>query len=397
MSENDFLVGIVDDEAFCRDMAEMSLTNAGFRSLECASGRACLALFEPGKPVSVLPDLLLLDIELGDIEGYEVCRRIRAAGYDEIQIIFVSSHDDLDSRLACYDAGGTDFIAKPLESAELIRKVNIAQRTRQALVGLKQEKHSAEESTSVALTSLDEMGSIQKFLRSLLGYQTLESLASLVISSLKAYGCRSVVQLRVPQETRTLTAEGEATPLEQSILDQSSKMERLFQFRSRMIVNYDNISLLVTNMPLDDEALSGRIRDYAAVVAEAAQAAAEGIAARMEIVDRARKMQELARASRDSVTILREQYRQQQSQTRAELDSMADHVENMYYKLGLSQHQEMIVSDVVRSSAERVLELFKIGLQFEEQFDTILLALEEAGNIAMEEDRQDATRTDVWL
>lgn len=394
MSNENFLVGIVDDEAFCREMTEMTLANAGIQTLACASGKECLALFESGQ---TRPDLLLLDIELEDMEGYEVCRRIRAAGEDEIQIIFLSGHDDLDSRLESYDAGGNDFIAKPPEAAELLRKVEIARRTRLSLTGLKQEKKSAEEIIGVTLTNLDEMGSIQKFLRSLLNCQTLESLANLVISSLAAYGCHTVVQLRVPLETLTLTAEGAATPLEQSILDQSSQMERLFQFRSRMVVNYDNISVLVTNMPLQDDALSGRIRDYAAVVAEAAQSATEGIAARMEVVHRARKMQELARASRDSVTALREQHRQQQSQTRIELDSMANHVEDMYYKLGLSQYQELMISDTVRTSASRVVDLFDVGLQFEEDFDAILLSLEEASNIQMEEDRKENTQTEVWL
>lgn len=394
MDNDEFLIGIVDDEAFCRDMLSMTLERCGFPTIAFDSGEGCLASFETGQG---LPYLLLLDIELGDMEGYEVCRRIRAAGHHDLQIIFVSSHDDLDSRLASYDAGGNDFIAKPVESAELLRKVQIAQRTRQALAGLKREKHTAEEVTSAVLANLDEMGSIQKFLRSLLGCQTLESLAGQVIDSLSAYACHSVVQLRVPQETRTLTAEGVATPLEQAILDQSRKMGRLFQFRSRMIVNYENISILVTNMPQHDEALAGRIRDYAAIIAEAAQAATEVIARQMDIAGRARNMQELARASRDSVTALREQYLQQQSQTRVELDGMTHHVESLYYKLGLSQHQESLVSDAVRSSTGRVLDLFQLGLQFEAQFDAILLGLEAASNIQMEDQVMETTRTDVWL
>lgn len=394
MTNDQFRICIVDDEEFCCMVASAALKDAGFRPAVCSSGEACLALYDSGDNP---PDLLLLDIELGGIDGYEVCRRIRAAGHDDVQIIFVSGHNDLDSRLASFDAGGNDFITKPLLPEELVRKVILAIRSRQSVLELKRDKTAAEEMSNLALTSLDEMGAIQKFLRSLLGCRTLETLGRLVISTLAPYGCNSVVQLRTAQETRTLTREGSATPLEESILDQSKQMERLFQFRSRMIVNYERISILVTNMPLADEVLAGRIRDYAAVIAEAADAAMESIAVRMDVVARANELQELARASRDSVTTLREQYRSQQTETRRELDGMADNVESMYYKLGLSPHQEMMISDIVRTSVSRVLDLFAIGLLFEDQFEQILSSLEKASNILVEKEKAEVVSTEVWL
>lgn len=395
MTNDQFRVGIVDDEEFCRMVAAAALKDAGFHPSECASGEECLAQYLDGDNP---PDLLLLDIELAGMDGYEVCRRIRAAGHDDVQIIFVSGHNDLDSRLMSFDAGGNDFITKPLLPEELVRKVILAIRTRQILIDLKRDKSAAEEMSTLAMTSLDEMGAIQKFLRSLLGCRTLESLGALVIATLAPYGCNSVVQLRrTPRQMVTLTQHGPATPLEESILEQASHMERIFQFRSRMIVNYDHISVLITNMPVDDEAKAGRIRDYAAIVAEAADAAVQNISLLMEVIDRAGEMQELARAARDSVAALRERHGHQQVTTRQELGAMVERIEGMYYKLGLSSHQEELISDTVRTSINTVLELFAIGHEFDVQFEQILAGLQEASSIAFDDGGSDAVSAEVWL
>ena len=76
---------------------------------------------------------------------------------------------------------------------------------------------------------------------------------------------------------------------------------------------------------------------------------------------------------------------------------MADNVESMYYKLGLSPHQEMMISDIVRTSVSRVLDLFAIGLLFEDQFEQILSSLEKASNILVEKEKAEVVSTEVWL
>lgn len=385
---------IVDDEEFCRMTAAAALDDSRFRLSDCSSGEECLALFEAGGD---LPGLVLLDIEMQGLDGYEVCKRIREMGHDDVQIIFVSGHDDLDCRLACFDAGGNDFIAKPPEPEELRRKALLAIKSCQDFLRLAKEKADAEEMSTMAIEGMDEMTAVQKFLRGILGCRSLSSLGELVISSLSAYGCESCVQLRASTETVTLTPHGEASPLELSIFDQTKDLERIFQFRSRMIINYDRISLLITNMPEETDPLAGRIRDYGAIVAEAADAGVEGISLRLEVVQRATEMQALARESRDSIELLREQSGNQQRVARQELEQMVERVESMYYRLGLSPQQEEMISDTVRDTTRAVLELFDLGAEFDARFARILAGLEKASEIAVETEEPEIASTEVWL
>lgn len=89
-------------------------------------------------------------------------------------------------------------------------------------------------------------------------------------------------------------AGGAASPLEESVIDKVKEAGRIFSFKNRMVVNYDTVPLLVTDMPLDNPDFCGRIRDHAAMIAEAAQVALDNIVIRKAAIDRTREFQEAA-------------------------------------------------------------------------------------------------------
>jgi len=69
------------------------------------------------------PDLIILDVNLPQINGLEICKKLRqSADYANIPIIFITSSSDVDSQNACWEAGGTDFISKPVIASTLIHR-----------------------------------------------------------------------------------------------------------------------------------------------------------------------------------------------------------------------------------------------------------------------------------
>ena len=106
---------IVDDDPITLGMLESNLED-DFEVQTVDSGEACLATVQ-----NFAPDLVLLDIEMPGIDGYETCRRLQEgrAGLS-LPVIFVSSHDTLEERLMAYESGGTDFVIKPFDADELI-------------------------------------------------------------------------------------------------------------------------------------------------------------------------------------------------------------------------------------------------------------------------------------
>lgn len=364
---------IVDDDLISLNMASHVLTKAGFSVSKAQSGAACL------EQVGVLrPDFILLDIQMPGMDGYETCRQLRQRpDVAEIQVVFVSGNDNLEDRIRAYEAGADDFISKPISVAELRHKATKIM----AFITARQTESAAAatanrgEIAQLAMQSLQESNVVLSFTRGTLNCRTLEALATLAIQSIRAYGLESHIQLRSCFGTITQTARGLATPLEEQIFNHVQQQGRLFQFQKRLVANYDNCSLLISNMPVDDPDFCGRVRDYVAMIAEAANAAVENIALRLDAIQRAETLRDLAQNSRAAIADLRQRHQQQQEEIYRELDQTVENVESMYYHLGLTDKQENIISDLTRSARDRVVGLVQQGQSFDSDLTEIINAL----------------------
>lgn len=388
---------IVDDDPVAAGMLALMLRKHGNDVLEVTSGEACLNVME-----SFLPQVVLLDIDMpGGIDGFRTCELVRSRfDRDNLSILFLSSHDTLEDRLHAYDVGGDDFVPKPFEGEELRRKVAIAIEARSLRSKLADQKLNAEQSANVLMQGYDEMSSVLRFIRGALGCRSMTALAELIIESLRAAKVDCHIQLRgsAAGGTLTMTPNGPASPLELSVIEHMQSHGRLFQFKSRMIVNYDSVSVLVINMPGDDELLAGRIRDYVAIVAEAAEDAVAHISLRADAVERARELRSLAEACHAGLIDLHATQRTNQSDTRFELERMVDKIEAMYYRFGLTDSQEAEISGSIRSSKGEVLKLFDCYEEvFETQFGDILSGLNRAATYQVDVEEVSVQTTEVWL
>jgi putative two-component system response regulator len=110
---------IVDDQRLAQKSLEMLLLPQGHTLVFASSGQEGL-----GKAMEVNPDLILLDVVMPDMDGFEVCRRLRAnTQLAEVPIILITSLDDRDARLEGIEAGADDFVTKPFDSVELRARV----------------------------------------------------------------------------------------------------------------------------------------------------------------------------------------------------------------------------------------------------------------------------------
>jgi two-component system cell cycle sensor histidine kinase/response regulator CckA len=110
---------IADDEHVGRELMEALLISQGYDLAFAANGSEAL-----GKAIEWVPDLVLLDVMMPDMDGYEVCRRMRGhPTLAEVPIIMLTALDDKDSRLRGIEAGADEFISKPFDRTELRARV----------------------------------------------------------------------------------------------------------------------------------------------------------------------------------------------------------------------------------------------------------------------------------
>ncbi|SMH47661.1 response regulator transcription factor [Azospirillum agricola] len=107
---------LIDDDPHIRDIVRFALMREGFAVVEAEDGARGLAL-----AVGEAPDLILLDIAMPEMDGTEVCRRLRRDS--RVPIIFLSSRDDEIDRILGLELGGDDYVTKPFSPRELTARV----------------------------------------------------------------------------------------------------------------------------------------------------------------------------------------------------------------------------------------------------------------------------------
>lgn len=107
---------VVDDDPRLRELVRYSLDRAGFRVREAGDGRAALR-----EVAAAVPDLVLLDVKMPELDGIEVCRQLRKER--EIPIIFLSTLGEEVDRVRGLELGGDDYVTKPFLPNELVSRV----------------------------------------------------------------------------------------------------------------------------------------------------------------------------------------------------------------------------------------------------------------------------------
>jgi len=119
MTEGDPIpkVLVVDDEPNIRELVQVALKFHGCAVTTSATGMEALALAE-----ATDPDLIVLDVVLPDIDGFEVCRRLRANDND-VPVIFLTARDTTSDTVTGLTLGGDDYITKPFSVEALVARV----------------------------------------------------------------------------------------------------------------------------------------------------------------------------------------------------------------------------------------------------------------------------------
>lgn len=107
---------VVDDDANIREVLRIALGSAGFEVAEAPDGRAALAAV-----ARAMPDFIVLDIGLPEMDGLEVCRTIRKTS--TVPILFLTAQGDEIDRVVGLEIGADDYVAKPFSPRELLARV----------------------------------------------------------------------------------------------------------------------------------------------------------------------------------------------------------------------------------------------------------------------------------
>lgn len=119
MTDTQPLVLVVDDEENIRFLVESGLHLAGLTTVTASDGREALAAVATHRP-----QLIVLDVMMPELDGFEVLKRLRESG-DRTPVIFLSARDATEDRVKGLTVGGDDYMVKPFAIAELVARVKL--------------------------------------------------------------------------------------------------------------------------------------------------------------------------------------------------------------------------------------------------------------------------------
>lgn len=250
------LVLAIDDDKYVHHIIEESL--AGFcKIIHAKDGDEGLRLTNKYNP-----DIILLDIEMPGMSGYDVCKAIKhSESTQDIPVMFLSSKIELSDRVKGYSVGASDYITKPFNAEELIARIKVLYEYRQQCAKLKLDIAKANKTAEIAMTESGDMGRIMRYVGQSYHANNFQSLSEHFFAFFAPLNLDVVVVFWYQGTGVFYSQQSGVCPLEQELLEQHRQAQRFVDIGSSTIINYPKVSLLIKNMPVDNDALYGRYKD----------------------------------------------------------------------------------------------------------------------------------------
>ncbi len=240
---------LIDDDAIVHKIAQRQI-GKDFELFHAHSAKEGLTLLDSKKP-----NLILLDIEMPEINGYQLCKQIRAnAKYNNIAIVFLSGKSSEQDIMLGYELGADDYIVKPFHIDVLLKKIKVLEQNQlknAALIQKSQQKTTRPKTIGINKAkpkAISELAQVMSFVEDSYSIECLIALAKRFFVLTNGWGLNCIVMFR---HNETFFANNNIIkPLEKEILLHSKNNNPILQLGSRMIINHPQVSVLIKNMPL---------------------------------------------------------------------------------------------------------------------------------------------------
>jgi len=366
---------LVEDDQELSELCKVVLESAGHEMIIAEDGEIALQLLEK---YDYGFDLILSDILMPKLDGYELCVKIREHEKGSlIPFVFISALTTLEEKTKGYEAGGDDYVTKPVAMEEITYKVARLLDSSQQRSSLRQQVDYSNSAALEAISYSADLGQILEFFKKSLLAANFEELATSLFASTQAMGLRCTIQIYAPDDVLTFSDQGNPSPLETNVIDLAREESRFFDFGARTIINHDKFSLLIKNMPVDKPQRYGMLKDSLGALCNAIEERIKVLIA--DSVDS--KKTQILTALQTAINEAKETFSTIQSQNLTAIDDLMQELESAFITLGLSEQQEDRIRKVGEECMAKTNLAFEKGEVLSERFDTIKATLEKILNI----------------
>lgn len=250
---------LIDDDKLVHKVVRKTI-GEGPELISYTSAREALSFVAGHKKAF---DVIILDVEMPEMSGYEVCQAIRRIdACRQTPIIFLSSHSSVSERIAGYEAGGDDYLVKPVDIDILNAKLQRWSEHLKHTEALLSEAAFANKTATDAISTSSDLGQAMRFIEKSYECHSPDALCRAFFSVSTQQGLNCTLMYNSSNaRPEYVSCKGVSSPLEQELISMLRTGERFRDFGARTQINYQNASVLIKNMPVDDSDRYGRSKD----------------------------------------------------------------------------------------------------------------------------------------
>mgnify|MGYP001556641678 FL=1 len=324
------------------------------------------------------PSCIIIDTTEFEDAGLETCKKIKE---DEdtfkIPIVILTDAESMEERLDCYLSGCDDVISIPFEGDEFKARIQVAAKNKQIIDDVQADANEIWETALEAMSTAGELGGLLIAIEKCILCNNYDELSNEIFAACESYDLNTSFQIRSSKGIfffgNNITPEKEN--MENELLSRAKDKSRFFDFGARTIVNFENISMLIKNMPLDDMEKYGRIKDNIAPFLSSADSRIRAIALQMEVEKQRSVLQRLITDTQAAVEYIEKQYTDHKEQSGELLERLIQEMDAGFISLSLSEAEECHFRQLLENSKAQIMELYEGGLEIDNSFEKIMFKI----------------------
>ncbi|MFP6790005.1 MAG: hypothetical protein VB954_08505 [Thalassolituus sp.] len=296
----------------------------------------------------------------------DVCRQLKdTPSVADTPIVILARDSALDSKMAYYDAGCDDYVNSESMSELQARLMRVIF-NKVANDQLKQQLQQANEMAFIAMSDTSDLGVNVQFLLDVNTCDNLDELGMRVFKSLQSYGINCSLQIRGRHTVKNMEANGMAKEMESVLLQECKDKGRYVDFGRRSIMNYGSVSLLVKNMPMNDDKKYGAIKDNVFSLLQGADARVKALDNLESLAMESLLVKRMAGQMRDLMKDVDSSYKGVMKDIADVVETMADGVESSIQFLGMDERQELALQKIMETGIVDTNRIFNQGMRMDE-------------------------------
>lgn len=319
--------------------------------------------------------LILIDgCGIGADRVVELCRQLK--DNSELPVVVLGDHESLQHKLDAYDAGCDDYLS-PSMMFELKARLDRVLFNKIANDQLKMQLQQANEMAFIAMSDTSDLGVNIQFLLDANRCSNIDELGMRLFQALQSYSVNCSLQMRSRYGVKNMEANGMAKDMESVLISECKDKGRYVDFGRRSIMNYGAVSLLVKNMPVDDEKKYGAIKDNVFSLLQGCDARIQALDNLQSLALESRLVKRLSSHMSHVMSKIDLSYQHVMRDIADVVENMADGVEQSLQFLGMDERQEATMQGIMETGIAETTRVFSEGLRVDEGLNEFLQKVDQ--------------------